>query len=335
MFLKNITNSHDIRNSKEQSVRQQIPLQAAKQGYLVAKKARLAGRKLRRSPRWMVNLMYLPALILLTIFIFYPFIQGIRYSFTNWNGYSEQFRWVGLLQYQRFIADPDMWRTIVNTFIYGCGSTLLQNVLGLAYALFLDQKIRGKGFVRTIVYLPIIISPLIMGYICYFFFQYDGGAANDVLKVIGQAPIDWLGNGLIAVWTITLVNTYQYMGVSMIIYLAGLQAIPREYQEAATIDGASAPARFRFITLPLLMPAITVSVVYNVIGGLKLFDVIVAMTNGGPGYASQSLSTMMYNLYFARQDAGYAATLGNIMFLIITVVGVGLLFALRRQEVRL
>ncbi len=314
---------------------QQVRLQSAQPEELVTKKASETRRKPRRSSPWLVNLMYLPALILLAVFIFYPFIQGVRYSFTNWDGYSEQFRWIGLLQYQRFLSDPDMLRTIVNTFIYGCGSTLLQNILGLAYALFLDQKIRGKGFVRTIVYLPIIISPLIMGYISYFFFQYDGGAANDVLHVLGQAPVDWLGNGPTAVWIITFVNTYQYMGVAMIIYLAGLQAIPREYQEAAAIDGASALTRFRFITLPLLMPAITVSVVYNVIGGLKLFDVIVAMTNGGPGYASQSLSTMMYNLYFAREDAGYAATLGNIMFLIITVVGIALLFSLRRKEVRL
>ena len=314
---------------------QQVRLQSAQPEELVTKKAFETRRKPRRSSPWLVNLMYLPALILLSVFIFYPFIQGVRYSFTNWDGYSEHFRWVGLLQYQRFLSDPDMLRTIVNTFIYGCGSTLLQNILGLAYALFLDQNIRGKGFVRTIVYLPIIISPLIMGYISYFFFQYDGGAANDVLHLLGRAPVDWLGNGPTAVWIITFVNTYQYMGVAMIIYLAGLQAIPREFQDAAAIDGASALARFRFITLPLLMPAITVSIVYNVIGGLKLFDVIVAMTNGGPGYASQSLSTMMYNLYFAREDAGYAATLGNIMFLIITVVGVALLFALRRKEVRL
>jgi len=279
--------------------------------------------------------MYLPALLLLTVFIFYPFVQGIRLSFTNWDGYSEQFRWVGLNQYHRFFADPDMLRTIVNTFIYGFGSTLLQNILGLAYALFLDRNMSGKGIARTIVYLPIIISPLIMGYICYFLFQYDGGAVNDIVKAFGREPLDWLGNGTTAVGVITLVNTYQYMGIAMVIYLAGLQAIPREYLEAATIDGASAFARFRAITLPLLMPAITVSIVYNVIGGLKLFDVIVAMTNGGPGYASQSLSTMMYNLYFARQDAGYAATLGNIMFLIISVVGVALLLYFRRREVKL
>jgi raffinose/stachyose/melibiose transport system permease protein len=125
------------------------------------------------------------------------------------------------------------------------------------------------------------------------------------------------------------------MGISMLIYLAGLQAIPREFIEASMIDGASALARFKRVTLPLLMPSITISIVYNLIGGLKLFDVIIAMTNGGPGYASQSLSTMMYNLYFARQDAGYAATLGNIMFLIITIVGLSMLIYLRRKEVQL
>ncbi len=279
--------------------------------------------------------MYLPAVLIMSAFIFYPFIQGIHISFTNWDGYSQQYKMVGLEQYRRLLSDPVVLRTIGNTFIYGCGSTLLQNVLGLAYALFLDQKIRGKGLVRTIVYLPIIISPLIMGYICYFLFQYDGGAANDILHVLGRAPLDWLSNGSAAVWIITLVNTYQYMGISMVIYLAGLQAIPKEYLEAAALDGASGWSRFRQVTVPLLMPAITISVVYNVIGGLKLFDVIIAMTNGGPGNASQSLSTMMYNLYFAREDAGYAAALGNVMFLIITVVGLGLLRYLRRREVQL
>lgn len=289
----------------------------------------------RRRAHWSINLMYVPALIVLSFFIFYPFFQGIHLSFTNWDGYSAQFRWVGLMQYGRILSDQVVLRAIVNTFIYGFGSTLLQNILGLAYALFLDRKMRGKGVVRTIVYLPIMISPLIMGYICYFFFQYDGGAANDVLHVLGRTPVDWLSNGTAAVWIITLVNTYQYMGISMLIYLAGLQAIPREYLEAAAIDGASALARFRKVTLPLLMPSITISVVYNIIGGLKLFDVIVAMTNGGPGDASQSLSTMMYTLYFAREDAGYAAALGIIMFLIITVVGLTMLRFLRRKEVQL
>jgi raffinose/stachyose/melibiose transport system permease protein len=233
------------------------------------------------------------------------------------------------------LHDRNVWITIKNTIIYGFGSTFFQNILGLAYALFLDSKIRGKGLVRTIVYLPVIISPLIMGYIWYFFFQYDGGAVNDAISLFGYEAVDWLSKGPTAVWLITFVNTYQYMGTAMIIYLAGLQSIPKDYYEAASIDGASGLKKFKNVTLPLLMPSITINILINIIGGLKLFDVIVAMTNGGPGYASSSISTMMYNLYFARQDAGYAAALGNTMFLMIAVVSLLALFYLRKKEVKM
>ncbi len=282
-----------------------------------------------------LSLLYLPALLLFGVFIFFPFVQGMRISFTNWNGYSPRFDWVGLEKYEYLLTDVRVHQALGNTFFYGGVSTLLQNLLGLAYALFLDQNIKGRSVLRAVVYMPVIISPLIMGYIFYFVFQYDGGAANDVMALLGKEPVNWLGSGSMSVPIITFVNSYQYMGIAMVIYLAGLQTIPKEYYEAASIDGASSIARFRRITLPLLMPAITVNVVINLIGGLKLFDVIVAMTNGGPGFASQSLSTLMYNLYFIRQDAGYAAAIGNLMFLVITIVGIGSLIILRRREVEL
>jgi len=279
--------------------------------------------------------MYVPALALFAIFIFYPISQGLKWSFTNWNGYSPKYSWVGWDQYVHMFSDPKTLQTITNTLIYGLGSTLFQNIMGLAYALFLNGTSRGKSIVRTIVYFPVIISPLIMGYVWYFLFQYDGGAINDILILFRQEPLDWLGNGPRAVWLMTLVNTYQFMGVAMMIYLAGLQAIPRECLEAAAIDGATGVDLFRYVTLPLLMPAITISMVLNIIGGLKLFDVIWAMTLGGPAYASHSLSTMMYDLYFARQDAGYAAALGNLMFAIISVISISTLIFLRRKEVEL
>ncbi|WP_372630867.1 carbohydrate ABC transporter permease [Cohnella sp.] len=278
--------------------------------------------------------MYLPALVLFGVFILYPLAKGVQISFTNWNGYSQDYAWIGWKKYELMFQDKKIITTFKNTLIYGLGSTLLQNLLGLAYALFLDRKIRGLGFVRTIVYMPVIISPLIMGYIFYFMFQYDGGALNDLVVLLGKEPVDWLANGPRAVWIITFINTYQYMGIAMIIYLGGLQSISKEYYEAAQIEGAGWLSQFANVTWPLLAPAITVNVVLNIIGGLKLFDVIVALTNGGPGYASQSLSTMMYNLYFARQDAGYAAALGNVMFLVICFISLFVLFGLRRREVR-
>ncbi len=305
-----------------------------KESMIGSRKSGINIQRIIASPT-ILNLMYVPALILFAIFLFYPIAQGLKWSFTNWNGYSPKYSWVGWEQYVRMFSDPKTLQTITNTFIYGLGSTLFQNILGLAYALFLNGQARAKSIVRMIVYFPVIISPLIMGYVWYFLFQYDGGALNDILTRLGQEPLDWLGNGPRAVWLMTFVNTYQFMGVAMMIYLAGLQSIPKEVQEAATMDGASGVSLFRHVTFPLLMPAVTISMVLNIIGGLKLFDVIMALTKGGPGSASHSLSTMMYDLFFARQDAGYAAALGNLMFLIITVVSLSALIYFRRREVEL
>ena len=282
-----------------------------------------------------LNLMYIPALVLFSVFIYSPLVQGVKFSFTNWNGYSPKYSFVGLENYHYMFTDTRTYKVIINTLIYGLSSTLFQNVLGLAYAMLLNTNLKGRGIVRTIVYFPVIVAPLIMGYVFYFIFQYDGGALNDILLALGKEPMDWLGNGPRAVWLITLVNTFQYMGVSMVIYLAGLQAIPKEYLEAAEIDGASGFYKFFHVTLPLLMPAITVSIVLNIIEGLKLFDVIISMTNGGPGYASHSLSTMMSDLFFAGQNAGFAAALGNLMFVIISFFGITSLRFLRRREVDL
>jgi len=282
-----------------------------------------------------LNLMYLPAMLFFTFFILYPLVQGVRISFTNWDGYSASYSYVGLEKYQYMFTDMRTRRVVVNTLIYGLGSTLFQNMFGLAYALFLNGKFKARGLIRTIVYIPVIVSPLIMGYVFYFVFQYDGGALNDILVLFGKEAVDWLGKGERSVWLMTFVNTFQFMGVSMVVYLAGLQAIPKDCLEAAEVDGATAWSKFVHVTLPLLAPAITISIVLNIIGGLKLFDVIMAMTGGGPGYASHSLSTMMYDLYFPRQDAGFAAALGNLMFILISVLGLGTLLLLRRREIDL
>ncbi len=281
----------------------------------------------------MLNLLYVPALLLFCVFIFYPFFKGMKISFTNWDGYNLDYKWIGFENYKRMFQDPEIIKVIKNTVIYGVGSSVFQNIIGLLYALFLNMNIRTRGFVRTIIYLPVIISSLIMGYIWYFFFQYQGGAINDILLLFGDQPANLLGDPVKNVWIITFVNTYQYLGIAMVLYLAGLQSIPRDYYEAATIDGAGPWKRFAHVTWPLIAPAFTVSMVLNLIGGLKLFDVIVALTNSGPGYASASLSSIMYLLYFGREDAGYAATIGILMFILISLVSITALVFLRRREV--
>lgn len=277
--------------------------------------------------------MYLPALAAVCFFILYPFLNGIKISFTNWNGFSQTYDYVGFSQYTRMLKDPDTWLVVKNTLLYGVGSTILQNVIGLGYALLLNQSIHMRNFTRTVVYLPVIISPLIMGYIFYFFFAFQGGALNDLLVFIGLDKINALGNPKINIWLIVFVNTFQFVGIAMIIYLAGLQSISKDYYEAAQIDGASGFQQFKNITLPMLMPSITINMVINIIGGLKLFDVIISLTGGGPGYASQSMSTFMYDLYFNRQDAGYAATQGVFMAIIILILSLAALVYFKRKEI--
>lgn len=267
-----------------------------------------------------MDLFYIPALVLFFVFVIVPFGKGIFLSFTNWNGYSQSYKMVGFSNYVRMFTDSNVLIAFRNTLIYGAGSTVIQNVLGILLAIFLNQKFRGRGVVRTVIYLPVMIAPLIMGYIMYFFFTYNNGAINDILALFGMAPVDWLADGSRAIIILTLVNSLQFVGISMVIYLAGLQNISAMYYEAAAIDGASVFQEFFHVTLPLLTPAITSSVTINLIGGLKLFDVISALTSGGPGYETHSVSTLIHRFYFGGERAGYASAVGLVFFVFIMII---------------
>ncbi len=283
----------------------------------------------------LINLFYVPALALFAVFVVLPFIKGIYLSLTNWNGYSPSYKFVGLKNYARMLTDENVRTAFVNTIIYGFGSTLVQNVLGIAFAILLNKKFHGRSLIRTVIYLPVMIAPLIMGYIMYFFFTYNNGAVNDVLKLFGAQPVDWLAKGSRAVIILMLVNSLQFAGISMVIYLAGLQNIPTLYYDAAAIDGVNDRQRFFYVTLPLLMPAVTSSVTINLIGGLKLFDVISALTGGGPGYDTNSLSTLIHRLYFGSERAGYAAAVGLVFFVFIMIVSNIVVKALQKRQVEL
>ena len=290
-------------------------------------------KSLYHRKKGMTNLFYIPAIILFLVFIIYPFLEGIRISFTNWNGYSQEYKYVGLKNYIKMIHDSNMFVALKNTLIYGIGSTVIQNVLGLAYALLLNSKIKGRTVIRTIVYAPVLISGLVMGYIMYFLVQYDHGAINDLMTIFGNEAIDWMNNGNRAVIIMTVINSLQYVGISMVIYLAGLQNISAQYYEAAAIDGASVWQKFRYITKPLLIPAVSSSVTLNLIGGLKLFDIIQSLTKGGPGYSSHSLSTLITNQYFNATNAGYSATIGLFSFILIMILSSILTSYFNKKEV--
>ena len=266
--------------------------------------------------------MYLPAVALMIVFVIYPLIQGVHISLTNWNGYSQTYKYVGLQNYRNLFTDVMFHTAFRNTLVYGFGSALIQTGLGLLYALLLQDRFCGRTFARTVIYIPVMVSQLIAGYIWYFMVQYDQGALNDIMLLLGAEPLDWMAQGARAVVIITLINGVQYVGKTMIIFIAGLNGIPTDYYEAASLDGAGAWQKFRYITLPQLLPALATNIILNLIGGLKLFGIVVSMTGGGPGYASHSLQTLINYTYFENQSAGYSAAIGLFTFVFIMFVSV-------------
>lgn len=275
----------------------------------------------------------IPAILFMLVFIAVPLIHAVKISFFKWNGYSQNMKWVGLVNFANALKDKLFWRSVGNTMIYGFGSTILQNVFGLLAALFLNKQFKGRNMVRVVIYMPIMISAFIMGQILYFFVQYDGGVFNELLTLLGITPVYFMKSGLSSTIMIMLVNSWQYVGLCMIIYLAGLQNIPVMYREAAKLDGAGRIKEFFHITLPLLMPSITTAVVTNLIGGFKLFDPIVAMSGGGPNKKSMSLSFYISTLYFNDEKAGYASAIGLLTVILIMLIAVPVNVWLQKREV--
>lgn len=287
-------------------------------------------KKIRRN----MNFLYIPALAVMMCFIIYPLLRGVFISLFQWNGYSQNMKFVGLKNYLSLFSDKKFVNSFLNTLLYGFGSALLQNIFGLALALLVDCKFKTNNLLRTIVYLPVMVSSLVMGYIMYFFLQYNHGVLNEVLAWFNIEPINWLKDANRGKIFITLINSWQYVGMAMIVYLAGLQNIPTMYMEAAALDGGNWWDVFWHVTLPLLIPAMTTAVVTNVIGGLKLNDVVISLTNGGPANKTHSLSTFISYNYFEMEKAGYASAIGIFMFVFIYIVSTLLTNFFKKREVQ-
>ena len=267
----------------------------------------------------MHTLMILPALVLFSVFFIYPLMNGIGMSLTDWDGFGTA-KFVGLKNFVDFFKDSRAISDIKNTLLFALGSAPLLNLVGLGYALLMNGEFKGKTIARVIIYLPAIISPLIMGYIWYLLLQPGRGFLHYALESIGKASLlgNWLGSYGSVMLVLILVNVWQYAGMTMVIYLAGLQGISKDYYEAAEIDGAGTWTKFTHITLPLLTPAIRINIVTNIIGSLSVFDIIMSLTEGGPGYSTESLSIYIMRMCYGNKT-GYSTAVAIIMFLIILV----------------
>jgi len=282
-------------------------------------------------------LFLLPALVIFTAFVVYPILSSLYYSLTDWDGLAPTPHFVGLVNFQQLVSDPTVLIDLRNTLVFAGGVMVLQNGIALLLALILDGFLRRFSFLRVLFLLPAMFSGLAIGYTWSYIYSPVFGFLNTFLSGIGLASWqqDWLGNPHLTLGSLIFTNSWEFMGLSMVVFLAGLQAVPAELYEAADIDGTSGWQRFRHITFPLIAPAITINVLLTLIGSMKVFDLILVMTNGGPGNASESLALRIYNEAFTQNQFGYATAIGIVMSLLILGLSVLNLRLLRKQEVEL
>lgn len=288
-----------------------------------------------RGPRQVPWLLVVPGLAALVVFHFVAIGFGSYYAFTKWNGLTTA-TWVGLRNFREIFADPTATRALWNTLELAGAFLVLVNVVGLALAIGLNRALKTRHVLRALFFAPVALSPLAVAYIWQYIFTYDG-ALNLLLGDLGLGSLqrDWLGSPSFALWTILVVMVWQYAGLSMVIYLAGLQAIGDEIYEAALVDGASGWLRFRRVILPLLAPAMTISTILSLVFGLRVFDQVIALTGGGPVDASETLALEVYQQTFTNGAFGYGAAFALVLTALITVLAITQLVILRFNEKRI
>ncbi|WP_232550263.1 carbohydrate ABC transporter permease [Propioniciclava soli] len=275
----------------------------------------------------------LPAAALYIFAVIIPSVQGGAYSLTDWDGVSTDSQFVGLRQYVLIFTDPYGQTAVKNTVLITVVVTIVQNLLGFFIALGVNARIKSRNILRVLFFAPVVITSIAIGFLWQNLFA-PNGAINQVLELVGLGALrqDWLGNADLVVWSIMIVIIWQNVGYSMVIFLAGLQGVPEEVLEAAAIDGAGPVRRTWHVVRPMLAPAITINVMLSVIGGFKIFDQVFTMTKGGPGGASNTISTLIYQNAFQLGRFGYGAALGVVLTVFVAVASVIQYRLLSKQE---
>ncbi|ERP94407.1 sugar ABC transporter permease [Labrenzia sp. C1B10] len=277
----------------------------------------------RENRIWRLILLALPLLVF-SVLVIWPLLSSFYYSFTNWNGFNSDYDYVGFENFTRIWTDRLFFNAIVNTAIWMVAAILLPTVLGLGLALLLDSKVRGAKVFKTIFYLPICLSAIVVGQIWVWIYQPDWGLLNTVIEQItgGRFNYAWLARPDSALYSVIVAWSWQQTGLSMVIYLAGLTAVPSDLLEVCEIEGASVWQRVRHVLIPLLTPSTVVVVALSVINSLKGFDILFIMTGGGPFNSSDTLAMHMYNESFRKYFMGYGSAISVVLFLIaLTIIG--------------
>jgi raffinose/stachyose/melibiose transport system permease protein len=294
--------------------------------------AQRARRTLRRSqlesayPNW----FYLPAAIVFAVLFLLPTVASLFFSLTRWTLFEWNF--IGLDNFEQFIREPYLFQGLVNTLVYGVVTSGLKVVLGLLLGIMLTSRIIARGYLRSVIFFPVLVSTVGVGITFTALMHPTQGMINETLELFGIDGPGWLTNPSLALLSVAFVDVWKGVGIAAVIYMAGLVSIPEEFYEAAEIDGATGFQQFRTVTLPLVMPATITVIILSLIGGLRSFDLIWAMTRGGPGFTSDVIASVIYKQY----QAGFygLSTAGNVvLFVLVAVIIVPLSAFLNRRQV--
>ncbi|HWM17976.1 MAG TPA: sugar ABC transporter permease [Microbacterium sp.] len=285
----------------------------------------------RRRPKPLISYGHwwwaLPAVVLVIAVHYLATLTGGFFAFTNWTGLGD-WDFIGFGNFARIFNDPQLVGAVGNTLFLAFGSVILTNIFGLLFALAINRMLKTRYILRTLIFMPVVLSPLAVAYVWKFIFQFDG-PLNGLLGALGLEEFQkvWLADPTWSIWAILITVVWQQTGFTMVIYLAGLASVPVEVEEAAALDGAGIWGRFWNVTVPAIRPSIAIATTLGIIQGLRIFDQILALTGGGPAGATETLATEVYKQAFALGQFGFGSALALVLTVII------LAFAILQQYV--
>ncbi|RKM62167.1 sugar ABC transporter permease [Butyrivibrio sp. CB08] len=269
--------------------------------------------------RQMLNYFYVaPMLLLFAAFIVYPIIYNVRISFFEWNGISKEMKLVGFQNYIELFQDPILIRILINFLVFSFSTIIIQGILGMFFASLMRSGLKMSGLYRTLIYLPIVATPTIVGSVFSKILETNKGYLNEMLRSahLDSLALPWLATPALATMWVIIVNIWQWTGYSMLVYYTGMLNIPTEVYEAADIDGASRLQRFFFVTFPMLRSTHFTIFIMGMIGSLKTFDIPYVLTGGGPNHATEFFSTYINTLSFETFNQGKASAVVTLMLVI-------------------
>jgi raffinose/stachyose/melibiose transport system permease protein len=279
----------------------------------------------------------LPALVLLVVFVYYPIVENLRLSLFSWNAFSVSPTFVGLDNYRSAVDDPVFWRALRNNTAYAVVSLVFQVGFSLVLAAVLEEFVheRLRGILRTIYFIPAVISITVAGILFSFIYNPRLGLLNRLLEAVGLGSWQhsWLGEQGTAIGSIIAMSQWQSIGYTAILFVVAIQRIPREFHEAAKVDGAGPVRRFFSVTIPMVREMTTLITILTISGAFLVFNEVMVMTAGGPSNSSQVLGTWLYRNAFLNDDMGYASAIASVIFVITFAIGALQVVVSRRRRI--